>query len=87
MMDDIERIEIAKDYIAKHKVNDLRYWAPRGITGDAKYLAIYENMVNSVYGNTRLFDQGNGPEYEIEIPAHDTANGKPCIFWWLKDSE
>ena len=85
-MDNQERIEIAKDFIAKHKENDINNWPPFDVFGEQKLLIIYQRMVTSHYAPTRVFDAGNGPECELALSALNMADDKPCIFWWFDDS-
>lgn len=86
-MDDSERIEIAKDYIAKHRISDVDKWQPFGIYGNDKYLTIYQNMISGLYGTTHSIEQHdeNCVEYNLEVSGHDTSNGKPVLFWWFDD--
>jgi len=78
-MKNSKKIEIAKDYIASHKESDVTDWQPVGSDDEAKFLIIYENMMNDVYGEARKNDFG---DMELEIGSYESNNGNPVIFEW-----
>ena len=78
-MKNSKKIEIAKDYVSKHRFNNVTNWQPTGIDNNPKYLKIYKNMMEGVYGEARKNDFG---EMELEIGSHESKNGNPVIFKW-----
>jgi hypothetical protein len=94
-MDNNERIDIAKDYVAVHKDNDVSRWQPLVLYGNAKYLVIYKQLINGLYRQVTCVDQvlsdsgdilHHGMEYQVEISAIDTRSQKSVVFWWYDDA-
>ena len=75
-----QRIEIAKHFIALHKHSVVEGWQPMNKFGDDKYLHIFFNMVNSVYGVCRVDLDSN--IYELEINSTDNRFGHSYLFTW-----
>ena len=89
-----EQIQIAKDFISRHKNDDINSWQPLNKFGDDKYLDIYNNLTCGFYGEARCLDQevdddGNtivfGIEFECEIGSFESASGNPVLFVWEDD--
>lgn len=86
-----EQIQISKNYISRHKNDDVDFWQPLDKFGNEKYLAIYSNLINGTYGEARCLDEefdddgeiiSHGYEYEVEIGRFDSADGNPVLFAW-----
>lgn len=75
------KTQIAADYIALHKDSNINNWS--GSVGcytssrSEKLEAIYNNLINDVYGETREIAPG---KYEIEICSNDSKTGAPILF-------
>lgn len=83
-MDDIERIDVAKDYIANHLNNDVFKWQPAILTGDAKYMAIYNSLIRGLLGEISCVNLDKN-KFEIEIPPKESHSGKHLFFWWYDE--
>ncbi len=76
-----QKIEIAKDFVHQHKHDDLYAWLGSGstrLTADDKYLTVYDNLSQGVFGEIRRVEGAN----EIEIGSGETKTGVPIIFEW-----
>tara|TARA_R100000654_G_scaffold116_1_gene459 strand:- start:155 stop:433 length:279 start_codon:yes stop_codon:yes gene_type:complete len=75
-----EKIQIAKDFVSLHK-HDIEAWSPLNLHADQKYLQIYQNLVNSVYGGEEYYDSGEGYLcLEVEISQFDSMSGHTHHF-------
>lgn len=83
-MEDTKKIQIAIDFVALHKANDILDWQPVGIDGDIKSLTIYHNLNGGVYGDVEYCFDEKGIENGgcIEISGFCTESGNPIIFEW-----
>lgn len=87
-MNTIKKIQTAKDFVAAHKNSNIDDWQPLGKSGDEKYLAIYANIVDGVYGecrtNEKCDDDGNvishATDFEIEISCDDNVDNRSVLF-------
>jgi hypothetical protein len=79
-MNNEQKIQIARDYIAEHKDNNVFDWIPCGSNDDEKLLIIFSNLESGVYGEVIEKEDG----FEIEISSHDSHSGNPIIFEWSK---
>ena len=80
MMDNNERIEVVRDYIANHKVNPWQLF-----DNEASYLIIYKDLIGGLFGDVTCINIDK-TQYEIEIPARESITGKTIFFWWYDDS-
>ena len=73
-----KKIEIAKNFVELHKKRNLDDWVSFEIyDDDAKYLHIYENLINGVYGNVRT----EGLEdLQIEIGYYESHTNSSILF-------
>ncbi len=86
----MNEIDIALDYVSKHKNNNIENWLPFYLVGDEKCQFIYTNLINDVYGecrdNAEYNEDGDevkpATEYEVEIPGYQTITGNPVIYQW-----
>ena len=75
-----EKIEIAKDFVSLHK-HGIEAWSPLNLNADQKYLQIYQNLINSVYGGTEYSESEKGyPCLEVEISKYDSMSGHTHTF-------
>jgi len=93
-MNNASKIEVAKDYVASHKKNNIEDWTIySGVAEDDKkqaYLLVFEDLSNEVFGEVRdneEYDENGevtkkATEFEIEISSHDSKSGSPVIFTW-----
>ena len=80
-MNDSEKIEVAKEFIALHKNPDVNDWNPIGQSDNKKFLEIFSNLEQGIYGN--LEDDGMG-NWMVEIGSHESKSGNPITFEWEK---
>jgi hypothetical protein len=78
------KTQIAADYIALHKDSNINNWSGYyesvgcyTSSRSEKLEAIYDNLINDVYGETREIAPG---KYEIEICSNDSKTGAPILF-------
>ena len=70
-----EKIEIARDFVALHKYDDVEDWCPIGQSGDRKFLHIFNEIIKAK--NREPDGMGS---YLIEIGSNDTKTGNPIEF-------
>jgi len=70
------RIQLAKDFVSMHKNANIDDWQPLYIFGNSKYLAIYHNLIDGVYGNTGSDDEDRA----VEISSHESKTGNSILF-------
>lgn len=87
---EIKKIEIAKDYVSKHKDNEIVDWATGQYkSDDDDWLYIYALLIGGAYGNVTAVDEtyndhgdiiSNATEFETEINGFSTRDGNPLLF-------
>lgn len=83
-----QKIETAQAFVRAHKDSNIDNWQPLSVHGDHKWLAVYDNIVNGVYGecttDEECDEEGNviveASSFEIEIDSHDHFEGRSVIF-------
>lgn len=88
----IKKVQVAKDFIANHKNNNVDDWFLRcsASTNNGKYLQIYDNLESGLFGECRGNAEFNddcelvkeASEFEVEISDHESKTGNPIIFEW-----
>ena len=82
-----EKMQIAKDYIAKHKNADLTDWMEANsyqVPSDEEILLnVYEKLSQGVFGTVHEIDY----EYEIEIGSHESKTGHAVLFSWDREKK
>jgi hypothetical protein len=89
-MENSKKIEIAKEFVALHKNNNIDDWVLRCADKDQAHIIVYRRLVDGVYGevrdNAEYDDDGEieveATEFEIEIGRFDSKSGNPVIFEW-----
>lgn len=71
-----EKIQVARDFVGSHKDSNIDNWQPLDICGDNKWLAIYENIINGVYGECRT----DGEYFEVEISSREHIDNCSALF-------
>ena len=64
--------QIALDYVAMHRDNNIDDWQPIGVSGDAKLKIIYGNLIAGQYGE--IVDGC------VEIAARESKHGRPILY-------
>ena len=77
---DSDMIDIAINYVALHRINDIEEWFPTGLppTYAQAYLTIFDKMVTGEFGECR--EDFYSGDFEIEISAHDSRDGYPHLY-------
>ena len=90
----LNKIAIAKEYIALHKDNNVDDWSARfqafDMAEDDKYAHIYDRLMDNDYGEVRHDAEWSeddvlikpATKFEIEISRFDSKTGNPVIFEW-----
>ena len=64
--------QIALDYVAMHRDNNIDDWQPLDVFGDAKLKIIYGNLIAGQYGE--IVDGC------VEIAARESKHGRPILY-------
>lgn len=77
---DADKIHIAANYVALHRINGIEAWFAGQMpdTFDKAYLVIFDRMVEGDYGECR--EDFYSGDFEIEISAHDSRDGYPHLY-------
>ena len=87
----LNKIEVAKDFVALHKENNVSEWQPLFDDSDKQWLAIFSSLENEVYGSVRdngYYDDDDcevyvePTEWEIEVSSFESKSGNPIVFNW-----
>ena len=87
-MTNLEKIELAKDFIQLHKDNQFQSWIPEKMSEEKLLLRVFSNLENGLYGDVTSdaeYDDDDGKittMYEIEIGSHESKSGRAHIFAW-----
>ena len=87
-MTNLEKIELAKDFIRLHKETRLQSWIPENLSEEKLLLKVFSNLKNGLYGEVTSdaeYDDDDGKittMYEIEIGSHESKSGRAHIFAW-----
>ena len=89
-MTNLEKIELAKDFIQLHKDNQFQSWIPEKMSEEKLLLKVFSNLKNGLYGDVtsdaEYDDDGKiTTMYQIEIGSHESKSGlsrRTSIFSW-----
>lgn len=96
-MSDSQKIEIAKKFAELHKT-PFAVWTPDKDyqSDDERYLAVYENLINGVYGdcygiNAEYDEEGElineATEFEVEVDRFESKGDRSEMFFFEITSE
>jgi len=85
-----ERIDIASNFLSKHKFNF--NWVPLGLSKSAKFLFIYQKLIDQKLGAVKILDStfnevgelvAPGIVHAITIDKRSSTTNKLFIFTWI----
>lgn len=85
-----KKIAIATDFVSRHGNNVVEAWPPHLVFGNKKWLAIFANLQDGIYGDVtsdeETDDDGNivaaATYYRVEIGRFASASGCSVEFEW-----